>query len=250
MDYEKIVKQMIADEAISKEIATKYFPELKESEGERIRENLITFFKNKYGTNSTVRFAGFKVKDILAWLEKQGKQKYADKSEPKFKVGDVIRLKGGAAEYTIKRVTDTTYYTNGWSCGIERCEKDYELVEQKPAECKEKNYSKCYVYNLPHNDEMCEQCEFNLKKPTEWSEEDEKKLDAVCYHLTDHCDTVGEYRSSELADWLKFLKDRFIWKPSEEQMRVLTWCRPLFYDPNSKEILESLINDLKKLREE
>jgi hypothetical protein len=56
-------------------------------------------------------------------------QKPTDKVEPKFKVGDVIRLKGSAAKYTIKRVTDTTYYTNGWSLGIEKCEEDYELVK-------------------------------------------------------------------------------------------------------------------------
>lgn len=175
-----------------------FFPELKESdegEDEKIRKNLISLFQKDYGKNSSALFAGIKVKDILAWLEKQGEQKstaeevlikaglkpYKDgnqwcilvgdniqegicgfgdtiedalynflkeicktrqkptKVEPKFKVGDIIRLKGTVAEYTIKKVTDTTYYTNGWSCSIERCEKDYELVEQNPVEWSDKD---------------------------------------------------------------------------------------------------------------
>lgn len=61
-------------------------------------------------------------------------QNPANKVKHKFNVGDVIRLKGAVAEYTIKRVTDTTYYTDGWSCGIERCEENYELVEQEPTD--------------------------------------------------------------------------------------------------------------------
>lgn len=47
-------------------------PELKENADEKIRKNLITFFKEEYGTNSNARFAGIKVKDVIAWLEKQG----------------------------------------------------------------------------------------------------------------------------------------------------------------------------------
>lgn len=51
------------------------FPELKESEDKRIRENLITYFQS-YGKNSTALFAGIEIKDIVTWLEKQeGKQK-------------------------------------------------------------------------------------------------------------------------------------------------------------------------------
>lgn len=47
------------------------FPALKESEDEKIRKHLITLFKDEYGKNSNARFAGIKVKDIIAWLEKR-----------------------------------------------------------------------------------------------------------------------------------------------------------------------------------
>lgn len=54
------------------------FPELQERKNEKINKNLITFFKDNYGTNSNAIFAGIKVKDIVAWLEKQGEKKSSD----------------------------------------------------------------------------------------------------------------------------------------------------------------------------
>jgi hypothetical protein len=91
------------------DVMTKVFPELAEVDGEWIKKNLITFFKDDYGTNSHTYFAGMKVKDIITWLEKQGKQEepqvyeiedgkiltYSETDgynvfEPKFKVGDWV----------------------------------------------------------------------------------------------------------------------------------------------------------------
>lgn len=60
------------------------FPELKESEDERIRKGLIKAF----GTIGKKDWGGLIVRDILAWLEKQGKS--SNKAGPKFKVGDFI----------------------------------------------------------------------------------------------------------------------------------------------------------------
>lgn len=50
-------------------------PELKESEDERIRKWLVGYF-NQYATDGMKEFSnGLKVKDIIAWLEKQGNNK-------------------------------------------------------------------------------------------------------------------------------------------------------------------------------
>lgn len=46
---------------------------------------------------------------------------------PKFKVGDIIRLKDSLADYTIERISDGCYHGRGWSIGI-GCQDDYELV--------------------------------------------------------------------------------------------------------------------------
>ena len=60
------VKMMIADGIVTQEAAEKYFPELKESEDEKIRNALIRFHK------STIDVDGIKGENIIAWLEKQG----------------------------------------------------------------------------------------------------------------------------------------------------------------------------------
>ena len=57
------------------------FSELMGSGNEKIRKNLITFFKDEYGTHSNAYFAGIKVKDILAWLEKQQKSTWSEEDE-------------------------------------------------------------------------------------------------------------------------------------------------------------------------
>lgn len=58
MKYKKLInmktietiKQMIADGQISQEVAEKYFPELRESEDERIRKELVDFIYDKTDT--------------------------------------------------------------------------------------------------------------------------------------------------------------------------------------------------------
>lgn len=113
-------------------------------------------------------------------------QKPTDKVVPKFKVGDVIRLKGGAAEYTIRSVTSTTYYTDGWSYDIEGCEEDYELVEQKST----------------------------------WSEEDESILQNILVCLKNGWRKLPT-DILKYENWLKSIKERYSWKPSDEQIEAL-----------------------------
>lgn len=96
MDYEKKYKEALerARKIENKEpvdvpdgtsIPVAIFPELKESEDERIRKELIRAFKS---FNSIKVWNGIERTNILAWLEKQGNN--ADKVEPKFKIGDWI----------------------------------------------------------------------------------------------------------------------------------------------------------------
>ena len=57
----------------TKEEAEKYFPELQESEDERIRKELI-FYLGDMPEDTELR-NGITNRDVLAWLEKQGKHK-------------------------------------------------------------------------------------------------------------------------------------------------------------------------------
>jgi hypothetical protein len=64
------------------------FPELQESEDERVRNKLIEFFKG-YSPDEEW-WGNITQEDILAWLEKQGEHKPDDKAEPKFHKGDWV----------------------------------------------------------------------------------------------------------------------------------------------------------------
>lgn len=191
----------------SKGIVEYIFPEFQESEDERIRKSLIDMLKNDEKCY---------LKEI-AWLEKQG-EKPTD-VEPKFKVGDIIRLKGTAAEYTIKSVTDTTYYTDGWSCGIERCEEDYELVEQKS-----------------------------------WSEEDENHVKSIlstiecCKAQFPNAQAVVEAYNADI-DWLKSLRPK---NRLEANRRAIRVCKEVYADILSAKgfDLGTINGELNRLEEE
>ena len=66
------------------------FPELKESENEKIRKAIHIYLDWLDGHKDYQPKGDYTIKDMIAWLEKQGKQKTTDKVEPKFKVGDWI----------------------------------------------------------------------------------------------------------------------------------------------------------------
>lgn len=94
--------------AIVEEDIIGIFPELKESEDERIRKAIITFFESE---DDNTTYALVPKKDILAWLEKQGEQKPAEKIEPKFQHGQWIVWQ------------NKCYKVNYNGCG-------YELIDQ------------------------------------------------------------------------------------------------------------------------
>ena len=76
---------------------------------------------------------GALVEENYRLKEKQGEQSPVV-IIPKFRVGDVIRLKNSCTEYTIKGISDGHYYGDGFSFNIVGCDRDYELVKQKSAD--------------------------------------------------------------------------------------------------------------------
>ena len=93
-----------------------YFPELNESEDERIRKSLITTITNMNDSVVSCNY-GFKKNKILAWLEKQGEQKPADKVEPKFKVGDFIKHNKANIICKVISVNSGSYYVENIETG-------------------------------------------------------------------------------------------------------------------------------------
>lgn len=153
------------------------FPELKESDDEKIRKEILSFCQNRADNYpNDPKYAN--IGNWIAWLEKQGEQKSADKVEPKFNIGDTIWKKTDHSNrITILSIDEYFYYANSYNILIEIADKEWELVEQKPA----------------------------------WSEEDEQYLNnAITACLNEYGDI------SDTAIWLKFLKDRVQPQPKRE----------------------------------
>lgn len=149
------------------------FPELRESEDERIRTFLHHTFTAQYLCKDKLgKWHGEPVVNILAWLEKQGEQ------------------------------------------------------------------------NLANSAKTCKDGQNHA-----WSEDDEKLFKSALWHIKNSCGNGGKNSGEfEVYNWLKSLKDRYTWKPSDEQMielrRVISGCS---YDI---EPLVEIEKQLKKLREE
>ena len=95
------------------------------------------------------------------------------------------------------------------------------------------------------------------QKPTEeWSEEDENTRKKIIKFLKEQNyfdGKVNEFKEpyKKEYEWLKSLKPKSRWKPSDEQ---ITWlyraADDASKDSRMKQVLNELLSDLKKLREE
>lgn len=105
-----------------REMLTNIFPELKESEDEKIRKEIINVFKSlgELKIPADINFA-----DIFTWLEKQGEQKSTEQVESKFKVGDWVVTSYGKVNQIIAvdedgdgfTLDDDTYFSGSWKDG-------------------------------------------------------------------------------------------------------------------------------------
>lgn len=226
-----VVRQMVADGQVSKDVAEKYFPELAESEDEKIRKKLIEVVKGDMVVGGT------KDKQLaIAWLEKQSEQIHANSAKtckdeqkpiPKFEVGDVMRTLQEAADNITSGLPvvvsiDDEYY---------RCNNELIAIKDQNG------------YEYPP---------MNRIQKQEWSEEDEKIIQWIA---TDIKRLINDNKKANIiADqeikWLESLRPRSQWKPSDEQIMALRWVlNHIPYDSHKEEI-SGLLEQLKKLREE
>lgn len=98
----------------------------------------------------------------------------------------------------------------------------------------------------------------SLSQPKEWSEQDERMRQYVVNDLrvvkelvNDPNYAVSVEMIEKEIDWMESLKERYAWKPSDEQMRALhdmNLTGNISYAGQGQTLIE-LYNDLKKLRE-
>ena len=90
------------------------------------------------------------------------------------------------------------------------------------------------------------------EKPTAWSEEDNVMIRCITLDLellkNRDDGKAGKAAYQSEIEWLKSLKDRYTWKPSEEQMNTLEHYMITLVCNEHKEILFGLYEDLKKLK--
>lgn len=223
MDYEKAYKEALEKarniypkfRPYNKKMLKEIFPELAESEDERIRKRLINLIKELASAKLPIMTSGYFVdgqdKDYVALLEKQ-KEPEVRVIIPKFRVGDVVKSisQPSLLPDKIKNIGKDCYWTERGCIGF-AWEKDYELVEQKPAE---------------------------------WSEEDEEKLLSLIdtLRLFDAQKKLRDGYANSIVTWLKSLRPQSHWKPSEYQLEVLKLVAE-----KDGTCLMGLYNDLKKL---
>ena len=232
MDYEKKYREALErakhlhkdaidmGESIRAKQCEIIFPELKESEDERIKEDLIQWI-NEF---PDIIWRGHYKKDVIAWFEKQDEQKLST--------------------IAVDEMVDD--YANNKECGNE--------IFGKPVPCMIR------AYRQGLNDAIKKV----VLKPT-WSEEDERlcscliedqenALDDVRNDKYGHSEIISDLKEMyrERIEWLESLKDRYIWKPSEEQMVALkdiNLTGSVSYAGQGQTLID-LYNELKKIKGE
>jgi hypothetical protein len=208
-------------------------------------------------------------------------QSQTDKAEPKFKVGDKIRRKNPSSfdkDMQVARIEKDYYICNHigkFSSEVVPFSKEssYEIIGQKPVEWRQENREELTEFEnammhiggsffgenagLDPNDTAMikEQAKLllELAPKTEWSEEDKNFMYDTLSNLTELKDRYGEGYGNvgKCIDWLKSLKQRYTWKPSDEEIDAL---EEAMYQVGILSPLGSKINDLyedlKKLKEE
>lgn len=104
MDYEKKYKEALErakgmwEQGMMPERIEYIFPELKESEDERIRKELYKYFRDLQLSSDREFSQSASIDEILDWLEKQGE----NINPPEFTFDDVLALQ--CAMYAAKKV--------------------------------------------------------------------------------------------------------------------------------------------------
>ena len=200
---------------VAAEALKEAYPELAESEDERIRKRLIEYFEGFRMGNAEVKWEGLNVQEVLVWLEKQKEQKHPNGcfTCDEYKKG-----------YEEGR-------RNGFTAGYNKAMKEVEQKEQKPVVTHGETY---------HVDTLGTQQVIAGKmpqKPAEWDKEDKEMFEAVdeslyCYESGKAPEMVAQIEAERC--WLHSLPERFNLQPKQE------------WSEEEKEMLRTVIYDLER----
>ena len=236
------------------------FTELKESKDERIRKRIIHALHGDVLEMS-------EIKEAVAWLEKQGNlmkalqisnSRIAELVKEKYNLEEKLKKQGEQKPADLK-----TKAGNWYICDMEVMNENMVTAFHRDEiyYCPKDGYLdvRGALFEVGCLDVFRLATEKEIPQPKHkpaWSEEDENlfkcAIDAVREESkvrTDGC--LDEEVGGMVTNWLKSLKDRYTWKPSDEQMLAINTAINVVGKGtiNGKYLVE-LQEQLKKLREE
>ena len=197
----------------------RFFPQLAESEDERIRKALIeALTASKFIGELKFRLPEPTPEECIAWLEKQKEYK----SLPiDLSIEDVETIKTALRESglefisnqkvydKLEKIPDSAYYLS--TIGRSKLYPDGTVVRHTIGYLEKQK-----VENVSATT-MIPSCWEVEQKPAEWSEEDERILKGIIGFI-DHNQHYG-VSNKDMLNWLKSIRPS--WKPTEEQMEAL-----------------------------
>lgn len=191
--------------------------ELKENENERIKTAIINHLKKIWG-NSQDDVCGVHVEDAIAWLEKQcvhakfingiqvGDKVTRNEDGVLVNLSKLNRVAKKQGEQKLLYVNDNAkeMFIKALERVEEQNKKGYKLTDCDKNSWWEdfKAYTSCIIE----------------QNPAAWSEEDEKQARQIERIVHDGC---IQKLQKQIADWFKSIKERYTWKPSDEQIESL-----------------------------
>lgn len=216
----------------------RFFPELKESEDERIRKSLLDFCKIAATGQTSILANSIDFNKCLAWLEKQEEKKVII---PKFRVGEKVRLKGSCSWYNVTEIRGSEYYITAIDaapCLLPICRQDDWEGEQKPADKKGMNLVEeemtpfqkkvfCIIDTAIEEeqglkqvcDELFALASNEINQKSAWSEEDDNCLSTIIAEFSKCAGkSVSKDEWMRCNDFLNSLRERV--QPQPKQ----AWC--------------------------
>lgn len=257
MDYKeklRLAKEALDSGSYDKETIEYIFPELAESEEEKIRKELLVWLKSKDGQTLPID----RYNAAIAWLEKQGEQKPANwlqELEDKLANATPQQLAEWKEKYFKEEPAEWSEEDNKM---IKELIKNQEiLIDSTTDEHLRYLYSTEIIWLKSLKNKII------LQPQQECSVKDKKKLDSIIVYLTKEIEENGLIALhgipiGELLSWLKSLKDRVQPKPKQEWSEEDEIIVDVLYAyaekanqngcPNDAKRIEAAINKLKSLR--
>ena len=260
---QKIIGDATLGNLVLKNEFENIFPELKESEDEKIRkalrERIIRYDPNN---EILIKEEGISQKQFLAWLENQN-----EKTEPI--AGFVSEFEKQVSHLIASAINREHEYNKGyvkWAAQslIEYAKREIEKQEEKQTfweKCNHCEYFDGYDICLHKKNfgsvtneskENCGKNNFFIENQGEqknvWSKEDENVRLRLINYLSGNSHLSKDREDG--INWLKSIRPQAQWKPSEEQMKVLRYLdEDIPLNDFDKRVLHVLIEQLNKLKE-